>query len=114
MMIDTAIYLAGRYSAEHPDAPLSVTEVEDLIRWVIDTLGATGGERFTFERADGQPINEDWDEATAYHIESLDEWDAIDVDSLEPAEYVTRRWVLVAERQRTLPADAPQSEQLPL
>lgn len=115
MNVDAAIYLSGRHAAERPDSPFSVTEVEDLIRWTLDTLGAHFGERFTFERADGQPINEDWDEATAYHVTSLDDWDEIDLAGHDPEVYVLRRWVLVAERERTLPASAPtQTEALPL
>lgn len=109
-----ASFIAGRVIGRMPDVAPGAAEMEDLVAAVIDEL-AQVAERFTFERVDGQPINEDWDEATAYHVESLHEWDAINVDDQEPTEYALRHWVLVAESTRTLPTPDPgQSEQLPL
>lgn len=114
MNVQITAYIAGRVIGRMPDIAPAAGDLEDLVQTVIDEL-AECGERFTFERVDGQPINEDWDEATAYHVESLDAWDEFDMAGQEPAEYVTRRWVLVAEQTRTLPATEPaQTEQLPL
>lgn len=114
MKVEVLPYIAGRVIARMPHVAPGLSEMEDLVGAVIDEL-AQCGERFTFERTDGQPINEDWDEATAYHVTSIDDWDEFSDSDLEPAEYVIRRWLCVAESARSLPTAAPaQSEQLPL
>jgi len=112
--VEVLPYIAGRVIARMPDVAPGLVEMEDLVGAVIDEL-AKCGERFTFERTDGQPINEDWDEATAYHVTSIDAWDEFTDSDLEPAEYVIRRWLCVTEVTRNLPAEDPaQIEQLPL
>ena len=112
--VEVLPYIAGRVIARMPDAAPGLSEMEDLVGAVIDEL-AKCGERFTFERVDGQPLREDWDEATAYHVSSFDDWDEFIESDLEPAEYVLRRWICVAESSRSLPDNTPaQAEQLPL
>jgi hypothetical protein len=101
-MMPVAAFIAGRVIGRMPDLAPGASEMEDLVGAVIDEL-AQVGERFTLERADGQPMDEDYDEATAYHVAAIDAWDEINLEGVEPAEFVIRRWVLVAEDCRGLP-----------
>ncbi len=103
MMIDTAIYLSGVWSAQNPGSGISVTEVEDVIRFAFEQLSRDPGQLLLLSRADGQDFA--GTETFTVRVDNLDDWRYANEEAKfedQPTEFRITRYVPIGERIRCI------------